>query len=283
MFGYIVPNQAALTDEQKTRYRGFYCGLCHALGEQFGKRGRATLSYDLTFFAILLSSLYEPEENSAPCRCLLKPKEKHNYLSGEVFSYCADMNLLLAYYHLLDDWKDEHSVKARTEAQLLKPRVEQVEMKHPEKSKCIREALTQLDDAERFASREIDRVSSLTGRILIEVALWREDRWAPTLRRLSDSLGRFVYLMDAWEDYHEDCRKQRYNPLIAIAEGKDFDERCRAILTMLISECTDAFETLPLVQDVDILRNILYSGVWARHAAKHADRKENLIGEDAGK
>ena len=61
MFGYVIPNQAALDDGAKARYRTAYCGLCRRIGALHGLRGRLTLSYDLTFLDLLLSSLYEGE------------------------------------------------------------------------------------------------------------------------------------------------------------------------------------------------------------------------------
>ena len=59
MFGYVVPNQAALSDEAQKRYRTAYCGLCRRIDALHGLRGRFSLSYDLTFLNILLCSLYE--------------------------------------------------------------------------------------------------------------------------------------------------------------------------------------------------------------------------------
>ena len=44
---------------------------------------------------------------------------------------------------------------------------------------------------------------------------------------------------------------------------------------MLIAECTQEFETLPLVQDVEILRNILYGGCWSRYRMKQAKRDKD--------
>ena len=66
MFGYVIPNQAALDDEAKARYRTAYCGLCRRIGALHGLRGRLTLSYDLTFLDLLLSSLYEGEASASP-------------------------------------------------------------------------------------------------------------------------------------------------------------------------------------------------------------------------
>ena len=46
------------------------------------------------------------------------------------------------------------------------------------------------------------------------------------------------------------------------------------MLTLLIGEAAIAFETLPLVQDADILRNILYSGVWTRFSLLQRKRQK---------
>ena len=73
MFGYVQANIADLSEEEKQRYRAAYCGLCHTLGERHGVASRLSLSYDLTFLTLLLSSLYEPEERSGQCRCVVHP------------------------------------------------------------------------------------------------------------------------------------------------------------------------------------------------------------------
>ena len=44
-------------------------------------------------------------------------------------------------------------------------------------------------------------------------------------------------------------------------------------MTMLLGECSTAFEALPVLQDVELLRNILYSGVWLRYEAAMKKRK----------
>ena len=100
------------------------------------------------------------------------------------------------------------------------------------------------------------------------------DHFAPALRRFGEGLGRFVYLMDACLDVREDARRGRYNPLLPLAAQPEFDVRCHELLTALIGEAAAEFESLPLVQDVDILRNILYSGVWTRYALMQQQRQK---------
>ena len=34
---------------------------------------------------------------------------------------------------------------------------------------------------------------------------------------------------------------------------------------MMMSQCSVSFEKLPIVQDVELLRNILYAGVWNKY------------------
>ena len=102
--------------------------------------------------------------------------------------------------------------------------------------------------------------------------VFSEDIWAPTLRRLGNALGRFVYLTDAARDYDRDLRRGSYNPYIAMGSGKT-PETWREYLVLTMGRCTDAYERLPLVQDKPILDNILYSGVWTRGTQKKKEGK----------
>lgn len=113
MFGYVTIAAGALTQEQRERYRAYYCGLCHALKHRYGALGCMTLSYDITFLYLLLSSLYEPDEIRGTARCLPHPFRPHAYVQSELCDYCCDMNLALAYHKCLDDWHDDRSLPGR--------------------------------------------------------------------------------------------------------------------------------------------------------------------------
>ena len=92
---------------------------------------------------------------------------------------------------------------------------------------------------------------------------------------LRDGLGSYE---GAHDDLPGDLKKHRYNPLAALHERVDYEPFMERLLTMTIAECTAEFEKLPLVQDINILRNILYSGVWSKYAIlqkkKESARKE---------
>ena len=62
MFGYVSVNPEALTQAQRDRFQACYCGLCRCLRREYGLKGQLTLSFDMTFLLLTLTSLYEPEE-----------------------------------------------------------------------------------------------------------------------------------------------------------------------------------------------------------------------------
>lgn len=110
MFGYVVANKTGLSEQQLARYRAFYCGLCRALRTRCGQLGRMTLTYDMAFLVMLLSSLYEPETRTGANRCVPHPKTPQHWLQNEFTEYAADLNLALAYHNLLDDWQDDKTL-----------------------------------------------------------------------------------------------------------------------------------------------------------------------------
>lgn len=43
---------------------------------------------------------------------------------------------------------------------------------------------------------------------------------------------------------------------------------------MMMAECSRVFEKLPILEHAEILRNILYSGVWCRYEMIQKKRKQ---------
>ena len=82
---------------------------------------------------------------------------------------------------------------------------------------------------------------------------------------MGDGLGRFIYFMDAYDDLDGDVRHNKFNPLKPVRLQENYESLCKDALTMMMADCADAFECLPIVRDADLIRNILYSGVWAKY------------------
>lgn len=278
MFGYVMANRDKLTPEEERRFRACYCGLCRALRLRHGLRGQMTLSFDMTFLLMVLESLYEPEEICGEERCYPHPNRKHPYIESEIVRYAADMNVALAYHKLMDDWADERRLVKRAQAALLKRQYAQVEKAYPQKCAAIEACIRELSAIERRREMDIDAPANCFGRLLGELFVYKKDIWEDVLRPMGEALGRFVYVMDAYDDLPEDEKKGNYNPIQAL-KGDNFEEICRQALVLLIAQCTEEFEKLPLVQDVGILRNILYSGVWTKYESIRLSRESARKGE----
>lgn len=275
MFGYVQPNLSVMNDAQKSRFRSVYCGLCKTLRERHGLSGSSTLSYDLTFLALLLSSLYEMPEKQGMEHCLTHPIKKHSFVCSEPFEYAADMNVALAYHKCLDNWLDDRSIPSLAESHLLKRAYIGISSRYPGQCAAIEQWLDEIHRFESGGQQGIDIPVNSTGRMLGKLFRYREDFWADELEQIGDGLGRFIYLMDAYDDLPEDLKKERFNPLKAYREKIDFESMCKDALTMMVADCTAAFERLPIVQDVELLRNVLYSGIWSKYVQIQQKKQSN--------
>ena len=139
-------------------------------------------------------------------------------------------------------------------------------------------------DAETRKETNLDVVAGLSGELLGEIFAWKEDMWAEELKCLGFYMGKFIYIMDAYEDRKSDEKKAAFNPLIAMEQENeaDFETLCKLILTSMMSECAKSFERLPVLLHADILRNVLYSGVWSRYEYIQK-RKQKGRGSSDGK
>lgn len=269
MFGYVVANVEALSAFDKDRYRSVYCGLCKALGQSFGKVGRLTLTYDMTFLILLLSALDKTElAETVSFRCLLHPLQKREAFINRHTLYAADMNLMLAYHQRLDDWEDERKTTAYFQAKALGRRMEELSAKYPVQTKAIREGLVSLAEMEKAGETNPDLPAAAFGSILAAVFVPEGHPSSAALYDLGDKLGRFVYLMDAAVDLKKDLKGMKYNPLTTIPT-----ERHEPMLQMLMADCAQAYEALPLHKDKPLMDNILYSGVWSRFPRRQEEEE----------
>ena len=273
MFGFVTASVGELTEVQKDRYGGVYCGICREIKGRGNQTARLGLSYDMAFLALLLMSLYEPEEDSGPLRCAAHPLRRRNWIDNPYVRYAADMNIALSYYKLMDDWEDDKKVSARLLAQSFKSVLPRLEAEYPRQCNAISGCIRHLRALEQANCPNPDEPAACFGHLMAELLVYQEDLWADTLRALGFHLGRFIYMADAAVDYRADKRSNKYNPFLAMGTGEDW-ARWEEYLVLAISRCTEAFEKLPLVQDKALLDNILYSGVWCNFRGKGAKARE---------
>ncbi len=274
MFGYITCIRSKLSKEEQDRYQRIYCGLCRNLKMRYGELERMSLSYDMTFVILFLSSLYEPAEKSSSFRCAVHPLRVGKDIQNCFTEYAADMTVALAYYKALDDWKDEKKVGKRLYGKRLQNAYRKVEKAYPRQCRAITESLQELDFLEKAPGANADQAINCSGKMLSELFVYKEDFWSNSLRAFGYELGRFIYLMDAAMDYKKDGKTGNYNPLVRM---KKRPEEMESVLRLPLGNAVEIFERLPLVQDEQLLRNILYGGVWQQYDIK-IRRKEKTDG-----
>ena len=275
MFGYVTASLKELDVETQKRYGAVYCGICRRIRLQSGNVARLGLSYDMAFLALLLMSLYEPEEESGDKACALHPIRKRPWIDNKFIQYAADMNVVLGYYNCLDDWEDDGKYTAKLLAGQFGKHLPEIETRYPRQCRAVEECIRQLSQLEKAGCANPDEPASCFGQLMAELLTYEEDLWAGTLRQMGFYLGRFIYLLDAALDYDKDAKKGKYNPYLAMDMEKDW-ARWEEYLVLTMGRCTEYFERLPLVQDKPLLDNILYSGVWMRKRRKDKKGDQNV-------
>ena len=230
MFGYVRPVLDRLDERQREAYQSAYCGLCHALGRRHGFLARFTLQYDFTFLAILLTA-GQMEDKQLCRRCPVHPlRRPRACLDGEQMDAAADQSMILAWYKLSDDVDDHNFVTGlpyRFVRRLFRRAYCRAAGAQPEFDAQVREGLGRLRRLEEECSPELDRTADAFARILASAsAAYPEGSlMRRTLEELLYHLGRWIYLMDAWDDLEEDKRHGRYNPLDARFQGRATEEK----------------------------------------------------------
>ena len=278
MFGYVTIDKPELKVKEFYRYKSYYCGLCRTLKEEYGFRGRMTLSYDMAFLVLFLTSLYEVHTKELQSHCPLHPVKKIPMLQNEISEYGAKMNILLVYFKCEDDWKDDKSLKGIAGMHLFRKKAKELCREYKRQAQVIQKQLKVLASYEEKQEENLDLVAGAFGALMAELFVYKEDMWEKELRNFGFYLGKFIYIMDAYDDLEDDLKTGSYNPLKAVKHNckneEDYENTIYQILVMMMAEATGAFEKLPVLWDSEILRNILYSGVWAKYNKKQKEKQE---------
>lgn len=264
VFGFVVADAGALSEEEKERYRAVYCGLCLALRDRYGQLSRACLTYDLTFFVLLCNSLHEPVETKGASHCVMHPAPAapRPWARSAWTDYAADLSVALAYHKVLDDIADDGDLKARAAERLLAGAYERARTRIPEQCAEIERAMAVIRAIEQGgAADDPDAAAHEFGRMLGRLFARDQGFWTAAMEELGCGLGRFIYLMDAAVDFADDATSGSYNPFVAL--GSDA-EAMRATLALTAADAVTPYERLPLVQDTHLMDAILYSGIWAQ-------------------
>ncbi len=273
VFGFVMANLAELSKTDRARYSQVYCGVCREIRKQASSAARLGLSYDMAFLALLLMSLYEPDEEFGSKACSFHPLRPRKWVDNVYIRYAADMNVALAFYNALDDKEDDKSLVAGYMTGVLGKTLPEIIEKYPRQCKAIEDCIAQLHTLEQENCTNPDLPAACFGQLMSELLVFSEDMWAESLRGMGQALGRYIYLADAAVDYRRDKRKGKYNPFLAMGTGEDW-HRWEEYLVLAMGRCTQHYERLPLVQDKSLLDNILYSGIWIEYRRRQRGKEQ---------
>ncbi len=266
MFGYVKINKMDLTFREYDHYKGYYCGLCKCLKDNHGEISRLTLNYDITFLVLVLTSLYRPKSNILEEGCITNPFKKKKKIINEITEYAASMNVLLSYYKLEDNLNDDKGIKDIISYNLYKGKLKSAYNKYPQKAEYIKNQLHELNELEKDLNYNIDMVSNKFGNLMGEIFVYKNDEYEQDLRNIGFNIGKYIYILDAYEDLDKDYEKGRYNPFIEYINNKEeLKERVDKLISISLGILAKSIDNLNLKVNTSIIDNIVYSGIYLRY------------------
>ncbi len=288
MFGYVRPLNSELRVRELEDYKAVYCGLCRTMGKRYGLLARFTLNYDFTFLAMVLA--HEPQPcQTARCRCLAHPFRKRKMcLQMPSLAVAADESLILSWQKLRDDVADDgfwRGLPARLASWLLKLAYRKASRAQPEFDRTVAQCLDALHTLERERCASLDRPADAFACILQAAAPQTGD--ADRDRAIGQMLyhiGRWIYLVDAWDDWKKDAQRGNYNPVLERFEGtpQQHEEEIRVTLLHSRNLAASAYALAPSPRWDGIVSNILYLGLPAVEELVFTERwkkRQKSIGE----
>lgn len=267
MFGYIRTHRPELKVCEDEAYKGIYCSLCKELGKRYGILSRLFLSYDSTFLAVALMALSEEKLSFSRKRCPFNPAKKCNFCQGEhdELSYAADISVLLLYHKIRDNINDSTLFKAilyRILLVLIIRSYKKAEKLRPDAAIIIKEYMKMQTAVEEKQSRSVDEAAEPTAILLSKMYSRNEtdEEQKRVCERVGYCLGRWVYMIDAFDDIEKDRKTNNYNPFLL--SGQDNYEKIKGDLLMTAGEIAKAYDLLNIKKFGGITKNVVYDGLY---------------------
>lgn len=260
MFGYVRISKAELDERSFERFKGYYCGLCGSIGK-YSHIARLGLSYDMTFLTVLLAAVCDTGEEEKRFRCIFKPRKKEKAIIADVITdYAAEMSILLAYKKIEDDLRDEKSIRAFLGKLLYEGPYKKI--KNKAYSEKISELLKRMTELEKSGCDEPDEIADCFAKIcevIFTPDFLPDEDTRRVLAWMGYNVGRWIYLLDAFDDLEKDMKSNSYNPLAKRYSGKKSE--IETTLTYNLANIAAAYDLLDVKRNDEIIKNILYAGM----------------------
>jgi hypothetical protein len=263
-----MPLKGELKINEYDVFKSYYCGLCKELGKSYNQLTRFGLSYDFTFLSLLLASLEKQKDYIKKEPCLANIfKKKPVILSNRNTKYCADLSIILYHLKLIDDWNDNKSIKAKLISLFYFIPAMRAKRKHKMKYLRIKKYLYTLTVLEKNNCNVMDKCADAFGKIMkyiFQPAYIKEENTKKVLGWLGYNIGRWIYILDAYDDMDIDIKENNYNPIIAQYGGKVKKEEIEFVLTYTLDSISKTYELLNIEKNKGILENIIFLGMRSK-------------------
>ncbi len=279
MFGYLQIHKDELKVKEYEAYKSVYCGLCKQLGKDYGFLTRLILSYDCTFYAILLMSLKRSCTGFSDGRCKFNPLKKCKFADckDNAYSKASALSVISAYYKVVDDIDDSGFFK-RIALKIVKPffgrRQKKAARRFPEIENIVSEMMKNQKAAENDELVTIDKAANPTAKMISDLAALEggNDLQKRVLSEFGYQIGRWVYLIDAADDYEKDKKSGNFNPFIkADINDKDY---INSVLSQSLARAYDAYNLLDIIDFKPIIDNMMLYGFPNKQNAVLNNRQE---------
>ncbi|MBR4020673.1 MAG: hypothetical protein IKI99_05115, partial [Firmicutes bacterium] len=242
------------------------CGICKAIGRRCGQLPRMTLSYDSVFLAMVLAALDDTDDEIEAQHCIAHPiKKKPVVLNQKAVDYAADVMVILAYHKFLDDWKDEKSPLGLAGKTAFAGAYKRLTEKYPQICREVETGLASLSALETQKCGSLDLTANAFADVMEPLFRgYLTDGSLPEQRILAQmgrALGRWIYVIDALDDYAKDKEKDSYNPLLY---RKNNLEGVGDLLYNYLAEIMNAYDLLDIKKNKSIIENIIFMGLRQR-------------------
>lgn len=275
MFGYIVPEKPEMKIKEYELFRAYYCGVCKSIGKRHGQLERLTLNYDSTFLAVLLSAVAGEQVKVQKVHCIVHPIKKiHIIRDNSIIDYASDINILLAYYNLEDKRRDEGALAPTAAMTLMRRVFRKLKKKYADKCAVMEKRLDDLVQLEKAHCASMDMAAEPFAKLMEEVTAYEplccNEKNEKALRWIGYNLGKWIYLLDAYDDLEKDIKAKSYNPLVyqykyenkdIIEFKKELHDKVEFNLTYSLNEIARAFDLLDVKTNEGVLENIIYMGM----------------------
>lgn len=271
MFGYVIPDKPNMYMKDYVLFRAYYCGLCHAMKKESGQIARLTVNYDAAFISLLFHDLLGEKREIVRKGCVLNPKKRPVIAETPLMREIAGLNLILAGLKIADDKADGEGKILRRVA--FSRQVKRARKRFPELAAYADECLARQIEEERsgaFLNAAAEPFADMMKKVFTFLA---GDRSTPAVAQIGYLLGKYVFFMDALDDYDEDRKKGRFNAFYRTFGAENFaelkakkGEDLAFIMEDLVKGVEEAYREIDLGENEGVVTNVLWYGLRSRIA-----------------